>query len=255
LREARLPASLNIGGLQIAVLAYCSIHVGIPLYATESEPGVAYADLDQMLADIKQARTTHDVVIVSIHWGDEYVAYPKPKQREIARALTNAGATLILGHHPHVLQGIERFGEHAVAYSLGNFVFSNEIWHGVSRAGEPFAWNFELTNDARQSAILQATLSKDMVGELRFASVQLGADLLLKASGEATAVIRRRSRYFLSAWLYRLIWVCTFLPSRLFSQYRQNFRGRRLSRIRPRHILEIGKAIAHELQQLRGAKQ
>lgn len=86
------------------------------------------------------------VVIVSIHWGGEYQAAPGPRQQAVARALSNAGAGLIVGHGPHVLQRIEWVGETLVAYSLGNFLFD-----------QPYP------ADCRQGAILRLTLRGDRI--------------------------------------------------------------------------------------------
>ena len=75
-----------------------------------------------------------DVRIVSLHWGDEYVTTPSPEQRGLAHALVEAGATLVLGHHPHVLQPVEEIGSSLVAYSLGNFLFDQD-WTDQTRTG------------------------------------------------------------------------------------------------------------------------
>jgi poly-gamma-glutamate capsule biosynthesis protein CapA/YwtB (metallophosphatase superfamily) len=74
---------------------------------------------------LKAARADHDVLAVIVHWGDEYADAPAHVQKTAARALVDAGADLVIGHHPHVLQGIERHGAGIIAYSLGNFVFEN----------------------------------------------------------------------------------------------------------------------------------
>jgi len=64
-----------------------------------------------------------DAVIVSLHWGYERERYPLPYQRIMAHDIVDAGASLVLGHHSHVLQGIEEYAETPIAYSLGNFIF------------------------------------------------------------------------------------------------------------------------------------
>jgi poly-gamma-glutamate synthesis protein (capsule biosynthesis protein) len=64
-----------------------------------------------------------DLVIVSVHWGGEYQAAPSPRQQLVAQALARAGADLIIGHGPHVLQRVEWIGKTLVAYSLGNLLF------------------------------------------------------------------------------------------------------------------------------------
>ena len=78
---------------------------------------------DDIYRDIKNLKLKCDVVIVSLHWGIENVFYPSPKQIKLARNLIDAGSSLILGHHPHVVQGIERYKNGLIVYSLGNFQF------------------------------------------------------------------------------------------------------------------------------------
>ncbi len=74
---------------------------------------------------IDAARAEHDLLIVFVHWGDEYADDPGAHQRKAAKALIDRGVDLVVGHHPHVLQGIERHGRGAIAYSMGNFLFEN----------------------------------------------------------------------------------------------------------------------------------
>jgi poly-gamma-glutamate capsule biosynthesis protein CapA/YwtB (metallophosphatase superfamily) len=64
-------------------------------------------------------------VVVYLHWGTEKIHYPKRKIKAFGRKIIDAGAMLLVGHHPHVLQGVEYYGGGAIVYSLGNFVFSN----------------------------------------------------------------------------------------------------------------------------------
>lgn len=89
-------------------------------------PFLSTVDLDATLGPLlAAARADHDLLIVFIHWGDEYADAPARHQRKEAKALIDRGADLVVGHHPHVLQGIERHGGGAIAYSLGNFLFEN----------------------------------------------------------------------------------------------------------------------------------
>jgi poly-gamma-glutamate capsule biosynthesis protein CapA/YwtB (metallophosphatase superfamily) len=88
----------------------------------------------QALAAVRSARQEADAVIVSIHWGYEYETRLDPLQRAMAAALVEAGADLVLGHHPHVVQAVESMhrpdgGEAVIAYSLGNFVFDQGFEH------------------------------------------------------------------------------------------------------------------------------
>ena len=90
---------------------------------------VAYArpEFRTILSDVQVNARKHSAVVVSLHWGDEYIEYPSLSQREMARNLVESGATVVIGHHPHVLQGIEQIGSGLVAYSLGNFCFDTWI--------------------------------------------------------------------------------------------------------------------------------
>jgi poly-gamma-glutamate synthesis protein (capsule biosynthesis protein) len=74
---------------------------------------------------VEAARGTHDLVIVVLHWGRELDDEPGAAQVAAARAMIDAGADAVIGHHPHVLQRIERYRRGVIAYSLGNFVFRN----------------------------------------------------------------------------------------------------------------------------------
>jgi hypothetical protein len=81
------------------------------------------AMLDTLLPIVALARANHDLVIVVVHWGDEYLETPNIYQREVARALIDGGVDMVIGHHSHVLQAIEQHGDGLIAYSLGNFLF------------------------------------------------------------------------------------------------------------------------------------
>ena len=78
---------------------------------------------NEISAGIKHLKSKCDVVIVSLHWGIENIFYPSPKQIKLARNLIDAGSSLVLGHHPHIVQGIERYKNGLIVYSLGNFQF------------------------------------------------------------------------------------------------------------------------------------
>lgn len=95
----------------------------------EGGPQLAYLPTDaideQVVPVVTQARADHDLVIVVVHWGEEYAEAPNYAQVKAAHALVDAGADLVIGSHPHVLQGVERYGKGLIAYSMGNFLFEN----------------------------------------------------------------------------------------------------------------------------------
>ena len=79
--------------------------------------------LDKLKDDIQQLKKTNSVVIINFHWGSENAYYPVDAQKELARFAIDNGADIILGHHPHVIEGIEQYKNKIIAYSLGNFCF------------------------------------------------------------------------------------------------------------------------------------
>ncbi|MCA9715652.1 MAG: CapA family protein [Myxococcales bacterium] len=80
---------------------------------------------DTLTEVIRSGRASHELIIVLIHWGAEYADMPAKIQRSEAKRLIEAGADMVIGHHPHVLQGVERHEDGLIAYSMGNFLFEN----------------------------------------------------------------------------------------------------------------------------------
>jgi poly-gamma-glutamate synthesis protein (capsule biosynthesis protein) len=119
--EAGRPAIVEAGGLRFAFLAYAEAMWSV-IEAGEG-PGVVILDRDRIAADVRAAGTSADLVVVSLHWGEEHQGKPRDSDRELARAVVDAGADLIIGHHPHVLQGAEFYRGSLILYSLGNFIF------------------------------------------------------------------------------------------------------------------------------------
>ncbi len=109
-------------GLKIAFLAYNQINPK-SFAATDSSPGTAWMEEERMVAAVTAAQQKADIVVVSCHWGVEYRPNSDATQQKIARVLADAGADLVLGHHPHVVQGLQYDRNTFTAYSLGNFVF------------------------------------------------------------------------------------------------------------------------------------
>ena len=102
--------------------------------ATNSTPGVAVMDVEQAKLDIAAAKSQADIIIVSMHAGYEYPPNPNKRQIEFAYAAIDAGADVVLGHHPHVVQAIEDYKGKKIFYSLGNFVF-DQAWSNETKQG------------------------------------------------------------------------------------------------------------------------
>ena len=114
--------SFEPGPVKVAILAFSNM-LPTSFYATEERPGTNPARLGVITQDVAAARGEADIVIVLFHWGTELSPKPSSSQRLLAKAAVDAGADLVVGHHPHVLQGLERRGSALIAYSLGNFLF------------------------------------------------------------------------------------------------------------------------------------
>ncbi len=132
IEAATQPLLREINGVRLAFLAFNTV----PDPEDRPEEGgwtPATWDREQGPAAIAAARAQADVVVVSVHWGYEYQLRADPAQRDAAHAMLEAGADLVLGHHPHVVQRMEVSGGRFVAYSLGNFVFDQQ--QGETRQG------------------------------------------------------------------------------------------------------------------------
>ncbi|MEN6350226.1 MAG: CapA family protein [Syntrophomonas sp.] len=110
----------------IAFIAYTTdeLHVRAVIAQNEKPGCAAYLDLNKVVRKIQDLKNKADVVCVSLHWGHEYYQYPSTEQVTIAHTLADAGADYIIGHHPHVIQGMENYKSTLIIYSLGNFFFS-----------------------------------------------------------------------------------------------------------------------------------
>ena len=124
LTEARSPAIIERDGTKVGLLAYGSTHHWVGAHpASGGAPGVSPFDVEVVEAAVEDLAQHVDCVVVSLHWGKEYLNYPPPSNIAAAHRIVDAGAKLILGHHPHVVQGIEHYRGGVICYSLGNFMF------------------------------------------------------------------------------------------------------------------------------------
>ena len=177
--EARAPVIVRCAGVTVAFLGYYG--GGESPAATAATPGVAHRDGTTIVDDIHTIRQRADYVVINLHWGTERAPLPDRDQVAFAHALIDGGADAVVGHHPHVLQGVELYRGKPIAYSLGNFIFG-----GNSR-------------DSYDTALLELTLEEAHVG-VRVLPVRVDtwqARMLGGAPGDAViALVRDRSRMF-----------------------------------------------------------
>ena len=118
--EALSPVTVSVQGTRVTILNFGE---GEDLTASIGGPGVCGWEIDEIAARVRRAKKRGDFVIVVAHAGLEYIPFPPPYVVEAYRTLSDAGADVVAGHHPHVPQGLELRGGRLIAYSLGNFVF------------------------------------------------------------------------------------------------------------------------------------
>ena len=123
LAQAHTPWIVERQGLRIAILSYNEF-MPRSFEADHDAPGIAWSEDEQVLADIRAARAVHraDLVIPFMHWGWENERSANARQRQLARAMIDAGADAVIGGHPHVTQDIETHRGKPIVYSVGNFV-------------------------------------------------------------------------------------------------------------------------------------
>ncbi len=176
--EAWTPAVRDLNGTTVAFLSFS--HVLPPGFiATDSRPGIAQgrSNMDEVEAAIRAADAEYDYVLVSFHWGVEYEDDCNGEQVRDARRAVDAGADMVLAHHPHVIQAVEYYNGKVIAYSLGDFVFD----HYSRKTGEAF--------------ILEADLGPAGVANVRIVPVYLDAHGKPEyVTGRAAATILERLR-------------------------------------------------------------
>ncbi|MBE0501293.1 MAG: CapA family protein [Desulfuromonadales bacterium] len=124
LKQARRPTAIATEGGSVGFLAYSNT-LPKDFYARSDRPGTAPGYPDFVRDDVQRLRTFVDYVVVSFHWGAELMTEPKEYQQRLARLAIDNGAQVVIGHHPHVLQGVEFYNGGVIYYSLGNFAFGS----------------------------------------------------------------------------------------------------------------------------------
>jgi len=181
LRDARSPIIENIQGETLAMLAYNSFTTNGRNYATKTKDGVAPLEYKYIKSDIDLIKNKYEncFILVSLHWGVEGTNYPTPFQRSLGHQIIEDGANLIIGHHPHVMQGIERHRDGIIIYSLGNFCFPNYSSPTIEGIG------YKQNPENQVSFIFQCEILGDCIGAYNTIPIYLNDNLQPEiASGE-----------------------------------------------------------------------
>lgn len=169
----------GIGGVQLSVKDTGVLLLGVCL--RQEKYAFHHDDWNALLTVVREKAKQNKAIIVSIHWGEELIDRPSVTTKKQAQQLIEAGATAIIGHHPHVVQGIDASDQRLIAYSLGNFIFNGFL------------------PDTTWSIILSLTLSGNRVREWSFRPVEKDSEHrphFYKAIGQRNldAEIERRIR-------------------------------------------------------------
>jgi poly-gamma-glutamate synthesis protein (capsule biosynthesis protein) len=141
-QQACAPTIFEMNGVKLAFIGF-SMTYPDDFWATSMRCGTCYPTEAQLYHSIAQAEKAADFTIVSFHWGAEKHTTPRAYQIKYGRLAIDYGADLVLGHHPHVLQGLELYQGKLIAYSLGNYVFAS------------------YSNTAKTSIVLRARINQD----------------------------------------------------------------------------------------------
>ncbi len=239
--EAQDPLIVSIGDWEVAFLARSAVIVSSPSYAGPSTPGVAFLDTGELIYNVRECRDAADLVIVLLHWGLEEYSYPAPAQKLLARQLVDAGADAIIGHHPHVMQGLQRLNRAVVAYSLGNFLFDEFSWKPGSDNRE---MKFVLSESNRKGMILQLSWDGAMSLECSHVFTRIDSDGHVAIDNDherekeyatmSCAIERPLYTYWWRLYAIRREWDLRLKHTLRFSRVRKN-----IWKLRPRHFAEL----------------
>ncbi len=124
LSAARTPYIREVEGVRIGMLAY-SLTYPEEFWAGKKQAGTAFGYRESVVEDVEALKQQADIVLVVFHWGRESATKLRPYQVSLAHAAIDAGADVIIGHHPHIAQAVELYRGKPVLYSLGNYVFGS----------------------------------------------------------------------------------------------------------------------------------
>ncbi|MDE0043776.1 MAG: CapA family protein [Candidatus Poribacteria bacterium] len=190
LQTARQPAIMKSRNVHIAVLAYSKTYP-FEFFAGEGDPGTVNGIAEIFVPDIRAARERANLVVVSFHWSGELVTEPREYQEWLGKLAIDAGADLVFGHHPHVLQGIEVYKGKIIAYSLGDFVFGSgsESKHtgailrvtfknGETKRGEIIPINVDNREVQFQPRTFSGDAARAAINEIRTLSQKWGTEII-----------------------------------------------------------------------------
>ena len=200
--DERKPTVLQVRDLSIAMFGYCDDWLIPPSGITDLLPA-SVAD-DDVIEDVRAARTTADLVVVQLHWGYEYVIHPWVDHRDRARRFVEAGADLVLCHHAHVPMGFERYGRSIIAYGLGNFIagYSRRRTHPWTGIG----------------VVLMVSMGKEGAGEMRLVPMGVSSNGLVEIVRGSAAAALCAALQRASSRICDSVFLCRIQDSRMYRE-------------------------------------
>ena len=240
LNEAYQPVIVKVNGISIAIIGMVDASSGMNRFAGESTSGVAPLEMNQLCRHISTLRTQVDHIIISPHWGDERFRFPSPQQIKQAHAFADSGASLILGHHPHVLQGMENYQGTTIAYSLGNFFANHVYWDN----GDFLTWNrFE-----RTGCILIAELDRTGIHNVQQIPIfDDGTTIRIEKSGWGDRCLDK-ANHLLARGITPTRYRRETFRVRTLRPILSHLRWTKLRRIRPEHFRKAAKLFSQGMK-------
>lgn len=180
LEDAQKPLIVERKGVKIAVIAIAEFEFN---QSENGGPGSAPIDLIDNYVQIKKAQEDADIVIVTIHGGNEYFPYPRPGLRKLCRHFIDLGVAAVVCHHPHVPGAYEVYNDSPIFYSIGNFIFDH--------SNPPKGWNEGYMVEMSFNTSTKKLKSFELIPYEQ--SVVLGGVQLLKSNEKAKFLDRVES--------------------------------------------------------------
>ena len=175
LDEAKQPVVVTVNGIRFSFIALSAYYVPEP-FAIDNQPGIASLTEDHLREAVNAAKEISDVIIFLPHWGADYPTTLNEDQRDFSKIAVDAGVDLIIGNHPHVLQGMQTIQDVPVFYSLGSFTFDQD-WSLETQQGLVVRVTFQGTKVAWYDVI---PIHIDGNGHVQVASQDEAADILIR---------------------------------------------------------------------------
>ena len=164
LNEANEEVIIDKNGFKLSFMGYTTDEKHVKsIIADVDAAGCVFYDFKKIKEDIERLKSQSDIICISLHWGYEYYKYPSPEQIELAHQIIDNGAHIVIGHHPHIIQGFERYKHGIIFYSLGNFFFPNFC----DQSGYMQKWREENNKSIIAKSVINIVNNKAKIREVK----------------------------------------------------------------------------------------